>query len=411
MHESPLRKDGDDYLDTFGQQPSLKIYTQICLCFSVVDVSLDRKIIDVLTKGLERLTASFPWLAGQVVNEDSAEGNSGIFKIAPLESIPRLVVKDLRHDAAVPTMDALRGANFPFSMLDESIIASRNTLPGRPNESASDSDPVFLLQANFITGGLLLTAVGQHNAMDMTGQGQIIYLLSKADSDSAKSIWTYFSFDSASLAALKFLAAETIAPPLGYVSTDDALSAFIWRSVIRARQPRLRPAAESILARAVDVRRHLNIPPTYPGLVQNMTYHTYEIQQLVEEPLGVVASELRLAVDPVASTLGYNTRALATVLERASDKSIVSVTATLDLSADIMLSSWAKLNSYELDFNLGLSRPEAVRRPQFVPVESLIYLMPRALDGEIAVAICLRDEDMERLRVDKEFMKYGKCIG
>jgi hypothetical protein len=146
----------------------------------VADASSHSAIINTLTNGLERLSASFPWLAGKVVNEGSGEGNSGTFKIKPLEKIPRLVVKDLRHDPSIPTMDALRRANFPFSMLDETIIAPRKTLPGSSDESASDSAPVFLLQANFITGGLLLTFVGQHNTMDMTGQGQIIHLFSKA---------------------------------------------------------------------------------------------------------------------------------------------------------------------------------------------------------------------------------------
>ena len=142
-----------------------------------------------------------------------------------------------------------------------------------------------------------------------------------------------------------------------------------------------------------------------------MTYNTYTIQQLIEAPLGDVASRLRAALDPQTSKLGYNTRALATFLDRTPDKNIVSFTATLDLSADIMLSSWAKLDCHELDFNLGLGKPEAVRRPQFEPVESLIYLMPRTLDGEITVGICLRDEDMERLKADEEFAKYGRYIG
>jgi len=145
--------------------------------------------------------------------------------------------------------------------------------------------------------------------------------------------------------------------------------------------------------------------------MQNMTYHTYTLQKLAEEPLGGVASQLRSALDPKTSNLGYHTRALAIFLNRTPDKNIISFTATLDLSADIMFSSWAKLDRYELDFNLGLGKPEAVRRPQFEPVESLIYLMPRTLDGEIAVAICSRDGDMERLRADEEFAKYGRYIG
>ena len=223
--------------------------------------------------------------------------------------------------------------------------------------------------------------------------------------------WSYFTFDRTSLTALKSLATKTIALPSRYISTDDALSAFIWQSVIRVRLARLNLTTETTFARAVNVRHYLSISPTYTGLMQNMTYHTYTLQKLVEEPLGGVASHLRSALDPKTSNLGYNTRALATFLNRTPDKTIISFTATLDLSTDIMLSSWAQLDCYELDFNLELGKPEAVRRPQFEPVESLVYLMPRTLDGEIAVGICLRDDDMDMLRGDEEFTKYGRDIG
>jgi hypothetical protein len=117
---------------------------------------------------------------------------------------------------------------------------------------------------------------------------------------------------------------------------------------------------------------YLDIPQTYPGLMLNMAYHTYMLQKPVEEPLAGVVSQLRSASNPKPSSLGYNARVLATLLDRAPDKNIISATATLNLSADIMLSSWAKLDCYELDFNLGLGKPEAVRRPQFEPIESLI---------------------------------------
>ncbi|CAF9939624.1 hypothetical protein IMSHALPRED_001573 [Imshaugia aleurites] len=423
-------------------------------------------IIKTLTNGLQRLSASFPWIAGQLVNEGSGQGNSDIFSIRPLKETPRLVVKELAHDSSIPTMDTLKRANFPISMLDESIIAPRKTLPA--GESASDPAPVFLIQANFITGGLILTFVGQHNTMDMTGQGNIIHLFSKAcrsepftddellysnlarrniiplldrsykpGSELAYQMvqpapshpiskesnehpappppsnctWTYFTFDPTSLSTLKSLATKSITIPSRYISTDDALSAFIWQSVIRARLTRLSPTSKSTLARAVNVRQYLGISQLYTGLIQNMTYSTYTLQELAEEPLGLIASQLRSALDPKTSNLEYNTRALATVLDRATDKNIVNFTATIDLSEDLMLSSWAKLNCYELDFNLGLGKPEAVRRPRFEPVESLVYLMPRALDGEIGVAICLRDDDLERLRADKDFARYGKYVG
>lgn len=466
MYRTAVVDDLDIRLEIFGQQP-IPIYTQICLAFPLVDTSSHSVIIKTLTDGLERLSASFPWVAGKIVNEESGEGNSGIFKIKFFEKIPRLEVKDLRHDSSIPAMDTLRRDSFPIATLDERIIAPLKTIAGEL-EGTADSSPVFLLQANFISGGLLLTFVSQHQAMDMTGQVQIMRLLSKAChneqftneelssgnldrrdlvplfkdsweqgneldhqtvkpttlspvSDSTndhtttsalpKCTWTSFTFHPDSLLALKSIATESITDPSCYVSTDDALGAFIWQSVIRARLPRFNLATKSKFARAVDARRYLDIPQTYPGLIMNMTYNSYTFQQLVEQPLGRIASDLRSAVDPRTSNLAYQTRSLATFMNRVPDKSVVSITASVDLSTDIMLSSWAKLDCYELDFNLGLGKPEAVRRPLFDPVESLAYSLPRRPDGEILVAICLRDEDLERLRADEEFLKYGREIG
>lgn len=459
-------------LDIMGQQPGLQIYTQLALCFAAAgsESVSDSAIIDNLTKGLEQLATGFPWIAGQVIKVNSGKDSSGIFKIGQLDRIPRLVVKDARRDESVPSMDVLRHARFPFPMLDEGVFAPRNTLPGTSGEVVPETLPVFLVQATFIAGGLVLTFLSEHNTMDMTGQGQVMHLLSKAcrnvpftpdelavgnlardnlvplldgyddhrlaselahqvmkpastqpirddmaettqDPLAAKCTWAYFAFNATSLAALKSLATRNITS--AYVSTDDVLSAFIWQSVTRARLPRLNATAKVPLtfARAVDVRRYLGISPTYPGLVQNMSYNRSTVQQLLEAPLGIVASQLRSEVDPQTSTLGHATCALATLLERTAQKDAISITASLDLGRDIMLSSWAKETSYHLDFGLGLGTPEAVRRPQFVPVESLMYLMPKAPDGEILVAICLRCEDMERLRVDEEFANYGQFIG
>lgn len=141
-----------------------------------------------------------------------------------------------------------------------------------------------------------------------------------------------------------------------------------------------------------------------------MTYRTTTLQKLLEQSLGGIASLLRSDLDPKTSNLEYNP-CPRNLNQPHTRQNTVSFVATLDLSTDVMFSSWAKLDCYGLDFSLGLGKPEAVRRPQFEPVERLICLMPRTLDGEIAVAICLRDEDMERLRADEEFAKYGKISG
>jgi trichothecene 3-O-acetyltransferase len=443
-----------DRLDILGEQAGLfKLYTQLCLCFRMTDDTLQAAIVNKVTHGLERLAASYPWVAGQVVNSKPDE-----YRIAPYEKIPRLVVKDVRADPSMQSMEALREARFPISMLDESAIAHINTLAAGTEGPA----PIFVVQANFVKGGLLLVFVAQHNLMDMTGMDQVMHLLSKAchdqqftpeeirignldrhnliplldefytpgpelsrqiakpvETDRADEItspppecvWTYFLFPSASLANLKSSATKSLTNPLSFVSTDDVLSAFIWQRISRARLPRLTPSDETTFARAIDPRRYLDIPATYPGLVQNMTYTTSTFEHLINEPLGKIASQLRKEVDPKTSNLAYATRALTTAFHRAEDKSTIGVTSTLDLGKDIMLSSWAKYASYRLDFNLGLGKPEAVRRPGFTPVESLFYLMPKRGDGEVAAALCLRLEDLGRLRKDEEFMRVAEYIG
>ncbi|KAL8788962.1 MAG: hypothetical protein Q9213_001371 [Squamulea squamosa] len=452
-------------LDIFGQQPMLKLYTQICLCFPLRDTISRTFVYKTLTQGLDRLHVTFPWLAGEVINEPSGEGNSGTFKITQsTKDIQRLLFKDLTDDPSKPTMSFLRESRFPMESLGESDIAPRKSLPKDPHESM----PVFIVQATYIAGGLILTFVGQHQAMDMIGQSHLMSLLSKAcrnepftdedissgnlsrreiipllgepytpgpeltpqiikilssesdPSDATKNptpptapscTWANITFSAESLTALKSLASQSLTLSAAYITTDDALSAFLWQRITLARRTRLAPSAATTLARAVDVRRYLGFPSTYPGVVLNMSYHPSPLQTLVSTPLGAIASELRQAIDSKTSTLGYSTRSLATYLSRTPDKTKISPTATADLSTDILLSSWAKLDCYDLDFGLGLGKPEAVRRPRFKAFESLIYLLPKRGDGEICVAVCLRDEDWEQLKEDEEFWTFAEYIG
>lgn len=452
---------GPNILDVQGQQPGLyKLYTQLCCVFPVAEASSQDAILSTLRSGMDRLRDSFPWLAGEVVNEDASDGNTGVYRIMPSDSIP-LVVKDLREDASAPTIDDLRKAGYPCSMLDESTFAPGLTLDLPTNFGlAAESAFVFAIQANFIAGGLVLTSMSQHNVMDMTGHAQIIDWLSKAcyglpfteeevalgnpdrttaislldepyepgaelapqmlpqpeesASDPAlsqppKSTWAYLNFSARSLAELKSLATSTL--PYGFVSTDDTICAFLWRCISRVRIPRLQPDAKSTFARAIDVRQHVGLPAKYPGMLQNMTYSTNTVQNLGDLPLGTTAAELRAKLTSKDRDLAYATRSLLTYISRSKEKTNTSPMASVDMSSGIALSSWSKINSYDLDFNLGLGKPEAVRRPSFTPVESLLYLMPKSPNGDLAVQVCLSDEDWRRLRTDEEFMKYTTYLG
>lgn len=459
-------------LDILGQQERInRLYTQIILCFQIRENAPDlqrriREIIDRLSQGLARLSVAFPWTAGKIIWE-----NDG-FKIEAPEqgrdSPTPIIVNYLIDTPSFPTWDELRQNSFPFGMLDENTIAPCKTMV-----PVGSGLPVLLVQANFVRGGLLLTINAQHGSMDMRGQGQMVSFLAKAcreemftreevevgnmkrknliplledevtnkdssteqesrwDEDGKPAqkstssmattpiippIWTYLAFPPTSLSSLKAAATRTL-PPDTFVSTDDVLSAFIWQAITRARQPRLQrspsPAPSTTLTRNVDVRSHFGLPLTYPGLVTTATSHTYPVEELAaSRDIGTIASGLRAALDPAA--LIRSTRVQATAISRdGAAAGRRSIAATSDPGLDVRLSSWAKEGFYHMDFGSLLGRPEAVRRPGFVDGarEGLVYFLPKDRDGEIVVGVCLRHDDLERLRWDEHVGKLSRWIG
>ncbi|TLD34308.1 hypothetical protein PspLS_00089 [Pyricularia sp. CBS 133598] len=472
-----LHSDANIKLDMLGQQPFFQhLYTQITLGFPLSDETIIQHVIDRLQTGIKRAADAFPWIAGQVVNHGASAGNTGTFSICRLTGAPIFTTNDLRDDKSSPSFKEMKSAGFPMEMLDQSVVSRRKTF-------AADDGPreVLSVHAVFVRGGLMLTFAASHAAMDASGQGRVIAMIAKAcrgDSFSSEEIrignlardnlvplfdedykpgpevsssqtskeksaparaedatttttapppppsgkWAYFSFTTSSLAELKDNATSTLPKDLAvpFLSTDDAITAFIWQSITRARLPRLADQSEKVkLTRAVDVRKYFNVPVTYPGLLQVLNFHSHDPQELVQpSSLGAVAGEMRSALFTADKTgqewdLVGRTRALATILSRSADKSGISLTATVDPSKDVMLSSWMLLKSLfkDADFGPGVGTPVIIRRPGFDFVEGLIYLLPETPEGGIALAISLRDEDFERLRKDQGFMKHATYLG
>jgi len=70
-------------------------------------------------------------------------------------------------------------------------------------------------------------------------------------------------------------------------------------------------------------------------------------------PLGKMASELRVAVDPAMSPIGLYTRALVALLRRTPDKGVVSMGANISPSRDFMLSSQRNQEGARAEVCLG----------------------------------------------------------
>jgi hypothetical protein len=264
---------------------------------------------------------AFPWLAYDVVNDGSGANNTGVYRFTNPHEKPGIILKDLRGTAGMPSSEDLKQSQYSMNLLDEDVFASCKTFTsGRKPTSA----PAFLIQANLISHGLILTFVAQHNTMDMTGQAHVIFLFSKAccgepftveELSSGNAVrhniipllddswapgpelepfirkdeekerppittevtrpvictWAYLNFSGPSLERLKSKAHESVKLP-EYISTDDAITAFIWQAVTRARAPRLNPSLQSIIAHAVNVRKGIGILPTYPRPYQISAY-------------------------------------------------------------------------------------------------------------------------------------------
>jgi hypothetical protein len=340
-------------------------------------------------------------------------------------------------------------------MLKEEFFAPITVLPS----GDEDRSPLLQLQLSIIIGGVVLSVMANHQAMDGTAQDQICYLLDKAcngisfteeeirignlerkgivdifDDDwqpplesmyranpTAKKKaredeprddrvghhWISVLFGPSSLSNLKTTISDDLKS--GFVSTDDALTALIWQSIAKARSARYPPSTTSTIGRSVNPRKYLGIPATYPGYISNNAYSTHTLHDLANSSLSSIATELRSKVSDYTG-IRDTTKEFATLLHRAFDKNEVNINATLDLDVDVIFSSWANMRGYNFDFGLGLGKPTYFRRMDHLGVPSLGFLLPKRPDGENILSICLRTDDIAMLRSDPVFTTYGRFL-
>ena len=350
-------------------------------------------------------------------------------------------------------MSEMTRANFPFSMLDPDLLLPPIAISWS-SDGFDDIAPVLILQANIIKGGVLLTFSGNHTTMDMTGLGMVISLFSKAcrnepyndkeltqgnqsrrnavpllgpdyepgnELDDAWAIppseelletvqasaprWAYFNFRGKDLARLKDEANRQAIVP--YISTDDAVGALCWQRVSKARSSSLGERARTQFCRPISARKYLGLEG-YMGHMVDCAYESgVDVYKL---PIGEVAGMLRrlLLQD---EKIKHHMQAFATVLDRLDDKSKLINGAKLNPNRDVVVSSYMNIKCCELSFGPLLGMPEAARRPRMPAWPSLFYLMPKSRDGDIAVAFCIGEEDMRRLREDEVLKSYADYLG
>ncbi|KAL2213778.1 hypothetical protein CC79DRAFT_78008 [Sarocladium strictum] len=433
-------------------------YTVIILGFADQPGTSRDDVLDTLDKSALKLLEAYPSLAGQVVKTGQSAASSGKYEIVPYP--PHQNKSPVRRKDCTklcPAYSEIIKADAPFAMLDGDILCPMKGM-GYAYEAGTEL-PVFIVQANFVEGGLLLCFASMHNALDMNGQGTVLkqfatagrgeefdpklVAVEKKDANtivpllkpgeapanhesmrrpsalqaSAQPqgppkpiVWNYWRFPAKQLEILK----KEASSGRTWVSTNDALTAYLVQrlTAIRIREGRVSKDEIVQLQRAVDSRSVLN-PPIEDGYLGHLvaladtTWNT--AQELADASFADVAVESRESLKRVDD---HFIRSLATLINETEDKTTIFYGAGNKAGRDFLVSSWAQLHWLaKCDFGKGLGAPDFVRRARMSPVPDLTYIMPKNSKGDMYLATSLFHEDFVGLASDKEWSSRAELVG
>lgn len=205
-----------------------------------------------------------------------------------------------------------------------------------------------------------------------------------------------------------------------WVSTYDALLALLWRAIVHAKEPLLRPGptAPSKAVHAVNARGRAD--PPVPGdhigvavtLPQSPALTVADVlSQGLEDTLPVLARAVRAATAQV--TAGY-VADLGRWARAARDLRWVELDMHWVLGLDCMAFDWHTMRSYE-EHDFGFGRPAALRwpHPQF---EGFFFTLPtRSTKGNedegLEIMLGLEESCYARFEKDEELLRFVEQRG
>ncbi|KAK8061919.1 trichothecene 3-O-acetyltransferase [Apiospora phragmitis] len=321
-------------------------------------------------------------------------------------------------------------------MLDRDVLCPVKGM-GYQYEPGSEL-PVFVVQANFIEGGVLeldadLVAVEQRDAdkivpllkdgeapasHDSMRRPSALKAHATPSTESKKgpkqAVWIYWRFSAQQLEDLKKDASSGRA----WVSTNDAITALLVQRLTAARIAEGRVSKDEImqLQRAVDSRSVLNplIGEDYLGHLVALADKSWKTaQEVAGSSLTDVAVDVAVDVrESLKAVDDHFIRSLVTLIRNTEDKTTIFYGAGNTAGWDFLCSSWAQLHWLNnCDFGKGLGCPDFVRRARMAPVPDLTYIMPNNKKGDMYVATSLFYEDFVGLANDDVWRARAKLVG
>lgn len=412
------------------------------------DADLEAQITS-LKCGLEVLVRKCPILSGSVTprSEDAPQSEDKDWAtIAPGQGV-ELVVRDLR--GTLPSFEDLEARNFAVAALPYDLL-----VPVPQNIGNNQVFAACKMQLSAIKGGTIIAFAMSHSVADGSGNNEIMRILSEEVATVRRDFTTSTSPSSAvglDREVLRCMTSEThlrledhpafqrgiglkpqpqqhlFAPQSAEIpcilqissdaliklkadassngltiSTHDAMSALVWRSValIRTRRTKLNDLefVTGHFYMPSDARRYLNLPAAYIGnAVYQLTASLDLAKLLSEQGLKYAAQAIRRAITAVKPELVQSY--MAHIRHEWLDWAFLEDYGTTGVA---MGTDWTSGVLYEHDWGSNFGHMIRFRYPD----EPATCILPRLPDGSAEIQVSVQAGEMALLKSEECFGKY-----
>ncbi|KAL2130204.1 hypothetical protein VTI74DRAFT_6771 [Chaetomium olivicolor] len=423
------------------------------LCFALPSDADRERIVDCLHIAFHHTVQRVPFLAGSIAPFPPEEGARPWLRNLLPQGAARLHIKDLSDELC---FDELAKHDFAQHLLKAEQLCPL------PEVAYVSDEPVDVcqMQANFVAGGLLFVVSIIHIAADGKGVTEVIKIFSDAfrkaqageighpleerkevyRSDRTLLVsghgvpgaienhaaWTSspvnthsqivnvestchtFRISARALSDAKRAVSASLQDPNDWISTNDVISAVIWRSIMVARHRAgiLADGATTYVAQPLDCRSHLGLPDPYFGNVLYMTKTSLPLSVLQDGERGLAAAARALRAEIKAMTAEKFTD-LVGYAERTAQQFHTRLNILEDLpTGGIIMTSHFKFALHELDFGPLLGgHMKALRLPARGTMAGAVIVMPRLPDGSCEFMITEQESTIARLVEDEFFAR------
>ncbi|KAH7177026.1 transferase family-domain-containing protein [Dactylonectria macrodidyma] len=464
-------------LDPFSQIPPLtplerigpKGYLRYVFTSPLPDDYDFDQVSSVLKGGFDAAKQRIGVMGAEAVPDpDAIQG--GVFKFrkpSDDSDIENVVSKDLRSPKAYPfTYAQLKDKAFPVSAFNAEDLCRRTVWP-LPGEKL----PVSLVQANFIQGGLILTWCIFHMAgdgttfqvwtriwaeecrrlqrlditepyvLDPSMMGDRVLIMNPSGNNkgmtedhpeylcipfvpegappkmkSPDHRGQVFYFSPESLKALKAEASPSNASEQSeqtWISTNDALSALLWRTVMAVQNPleTLEGDPVSVFNIAIDGRLRTD-PPVHPntlGCFLEYVAVSAPIRQMLSSAnLADLAFLIRKALTRADKQF---TDDVVTLVDKLDHVDKIVATAFTDVPGyHCVQTSWVNFDVYSIDFGPLLGgKIESIRAPHVGVINGLQVALPPLPDGGMEIMVGVESSCLDKLLHEPLWNKFAKA--